>query len=70
MHDLLSYLRERLTRIGARYWAAASGPRLELPPDRALDERCPAAVLPESIKVREERLHLRDSMDVFVRFPL
>jgi len=45
MHDLLSYLRERLTRIGAGYRATDSGPRLELPPDRALDERRPAAVL-------------------------
>jgi|KBSSwiStaDraftv2_1062776.scaffolds.fasta_scaffold860194_2 hypothetical protein len=63
MHDLLSYLRERLSRIGAGN-RADSGPRLELPPDRALDERRPAAALSESINLEEESVRLRHALDL------
>jgi len=64
MHALLSYLRERLTRVGADNRAADSGSRLESPPDRALDKRRPAAAFPESINLEEESERLRHSLEV------
>lgn len=64
MHDLLSYLRERLTRVWTGTRAADSGPRPETPPDRALDERREGAAHSESINLKEESVRLRHSLDL------